>query len=311
MDQFAKGINLMVPHAVWYDPTRSSFRRSCRYRTEPYGPSCRPTTDYIGRLQRVLQQRPARGRHRACSIPIATLAGRLPLRRRASPTRAASSRRRPTTWTSASGCRSNCAATSPSCTPRRSDARCHGRTTALLRLQQPGVSAAVPRVHPARMERSPRRNLAQDQGRSTISGGQVIATTRLPDQSAEFGQDAEVRAMVRAHLRSQADARRTVGASRPVFANATPAAARACSIATVRGRAASRPIDAPSGARRGLGGATPGCRRELVTISTRRSTVARCGSSPTRRTRRSTPPVDLRGTYSLERWDPHTGRIEP
>ena len=29
-------------------------------------------------------------------------------------------------------------------------------------------------------------------------GGQVIATTRLPDKSAEFGKDAEVRTMVAA-----------------------------------------------------------------------------------------------------------------
>jgi hypothetical protein len=72
MDQFAKGINVMVPHAVWYDPAAIVFQPDLSPGAPKYGPELPAYNRYIGRLQRLLQG----GRHVAdigVLYPIATL----------------------------------------------------------------------------------------------------------------------------------------------------------------------------------------------------------------------------------------------
>ncbi len=72
MDQFAKGINTMVPHAVWYDPATIRFKPDLSPGAPMYGPELPAYNQYIGRLQRMLQG----GRHVAdigVLYPIATL----------------------------------------------------------------------------------------------------------------------------------------------------------------------------------------------------------------------------------------------
>ena len=72
MDQFAKGINLMVPHAVWYDTNQVIFQPELSYRTPPYAAELPAYNQYMARLQRMLQG----GRHVAdiaILYPIATL----------------------------------------------------------------------------------------------------------------------------------------------------------------------------------------------------------------------------------------------
>jgi alpha-L-rhamnosidase len=72
MDQFAKGINTMVPHAVWYDPAKIVFKPDLSPGAPTYGPELPAYNQYIGRLQRLLQG----GRHVAdigVLYPIATL----------------------------------------------------------------------------------------------------------------------------------------------------------------------------------------------------------------------------------------------
>ena len=56
MDQFAKGVNIMVPHAVWYEANKITFPPELSYRTEPYASALPAYNEYIGRLQRILQQ---------------------------------------------------------------------------------------------------------------------------------------------------------------------------------------------------------------------------------------------------------------
>lgn len=56
MDQFAKGVNLMVPHAVWYGTQSITFPPELSHRTEPYASELPAYNRYVGRLQRVLQQ---------------------------------------------------------------------------------------------------------------------------------------------------------------------------------------------------------------------------------------------------------------
>ncbi|MHC4507293.1 MAG: glycosyl hydrolase, partial [Planctomycetota bacterium] len=72
MDQFAKGINAMVPHAVWYDPGKVIFQPDLSPENATWGPRLDEYNRYVGRLQQMLQG----GRHVAdvgVLYPIATL----------------------------------------------------------------------------------------------------------------------------------------------------------------------------------------------------------------------------------------------
>jgi len=72
MDQYAKGINLMVPHAVWYDAAHVVFPPELSYRHPLWGPLLPAYNKYVGRLNLLLQT----GRHVAdiaVLYPIATL----------------------------------------------------------------------------------------------------------------------------------------------------------------------------------------------------------------------------------------------
>lgn len=72
MDQFAKGINLMVPHAVWYEPAKIIFKPDLSPGAAVYGAELPGYNQYIARLQRLLQG----GRHVAdigVVYPVATL----------------------------------------------------------------------------------------------------------------------------------------------------------------------------------------------------------------------------------------------
>jgi len=72
MDLYAKGINVMVPHAVWYDAKDYWFRPELSYRTEPYASELFRYNQYIARLQTMLRE----GRHVAdiaVLYPIDTL----------------------------------------------------------------------------------------------------------------------------------------------------------------------------------------------------------------------------------------------
>jgi hypothetical protein len=72
MDQFAKGINTMVPHAVWYEPAKIIFQPDLTPSSPVYGPHLTEYNQYMGRLQRLLQNgRPVVDV--AVLYPIATL----------------------------------------------------------------------------------------------------------------------------------------------------------------------------------------------------------------------------------------------
>lgn len=60
MEQFAKGINLIVPHAVWYDDVQNvTFPPELSFRSQQYGPVLREVNQYAARLSMLLQE----GRH--------------------------------------------------------------------------------------------------------------------------------------------------------------------------------------------------------------------------------------------------------
>jgi len=192
MDQFAKGINTMVPHAVWYDPATIVFKPDLTPGSAKYGPELPSYNQYIGRLQRLLQG----GRHVAdigVLYPIATLqAG---------------------SWFGPGDPYQGCVEIS------EADYMQVGEALSL------GVRRDFTFVHPEVLE----EHCAVDGSTITLNnkvncerwrafiipgslcinvatlrrikqfydqGGAVIATTRLPDCAAEPGADAEVRQLV-------------------------------------------------------------------------------------------------------------------
>jgi hypothetical protein len=72
MDLYAKGINLMVPHAVWTDPKHIIFQPELSWRDATYGPALAEYNRWIGRLNLMLTG----GRHVAdiaVLYPVAAL----------------------------------------------------------------------------------------------------------------------------------------------------------------------------------------------------------------------------------------------
>jgi hypothetical protein len=192
MDQFAKGINLMVPHAVWYSSAGLVFPPELSYKSSVYGPALPAYNQYMGRLQRVLQQ----GRHVAeigVLYPIASLQAGY----------------RFGVGTPYLG----------GIVPEEADYMDLGERLMLdlrhdFTFLHPEVldatctvqGAALRLNHPERFEQY---RVLVIPGSTTIhlsnlrkirdfyaNGGRVVATTRLPDRSAEPGKDAEVRAIV-------------------------------------------------------------------------------------------------------------------
>jgi len=200
MDQFAKGVNLMVPHAVWYRTNPITFPPELSYRTEPYASELPRYNEYIGRLQRVLQQGrpvvdiavlyPIHGLQAAYHFGpgqpytggvIPDWADYMDIGERLS-----LELRHDFTYLH----------------PETLDASCrvaHG----LLELEQPACPQQYRLMILPGMEAVSTSNLAKVKS-FFDQGGKVIATTRLPDQSAEFSHSKEVRAMIRHVFGAQA-----------------------------------------------------------------------------------------------------------
>ena len=192
MDQFAKGINLMVPHAVWYDPAKIVFPPELSYQSPVYGPELPAYNRYVGRLQRLLQQ----GRHVAdvgVLYPIATLQAGYrfgvgkPYEGGVIPPEAdymdvgemlALGVRRDYTFLHPEVLDARCAVDGP--TLRLENETNHEQYRVVL----------IPGSRAINLSNLQKIKQFYDQG------GCVIATTRLPDASAEFGKNAEVQSIV-------------------------------------------------------------------------------------------------------------------
>lgn len=75
MDQYTKGINMLIPHAVWYDNTKVTYKPELSNRNPLYADSLKVYTQFLARLNVMLQ---AKGRHVAdiaVLYPIASLQG--------------------------------------------------------------------------------------------------------------------------------------------------------------------------------------------------------------------------------------------
>jgi hypothetical protein len=194
MDQFAKGINVMVPHAVWSGSPKVGFQPDLTPGAATYGPELPAYNKYIGRLQRVLQT----GRHVAdigVLYPIATLqAG---------------------SWFGPGDPYRGCVEIP------EADYMSVGELLALsvrrdFTFVHPEVLDEKCTVAGAELHLNNKVNAEQYKvfiipGSRAIhwsslkkikefydNGGKVIATTRLPESSAEFGKDKEVKETIAA-----------------------------------------------------------------------------------------------------------------
>ena len=116
MDLYAKGINLMVPHAVWTDSKHIMFPPELSWRDATYGPALPEYNRWIGRLNLLLRGGGTWPTSRCCTrwrrckpVRSSTWASRTMAARRCP---------KPTTCSSANCSRSTSAATSPTCIRR-------------------------------------------------------------------------------------------------------------------------------------------------------------------------------------------------
>ncbi len=192
MDQFAKGINAMVPHAVWYGSPKVTYQPDLTPGAATFSPELPGYNQYIGRLQRVLQA----GRHVAdigVLYPIATLqAG---------------------SWFGPGNPYQGCVDIPEadymnvgellSLKVRRDFTFVHPEVLdekctvegAEIHLNNP-VNAEQYQVFIIPGSRAIHWSSLQKIKDFYDNGGKVIATTRLPEFSAEFGKDSEVQKTV-------------------------------------------------------------------------------------------------------------------
>ena len=301
MDQFAKGINVMVPHAVWYSTDAITFPPELSFRDPTYGPELPAYNRYVGRLQRLLQEG-----HPVADIGVLYPIAGLQAAYRFGPgtpyeggvvpeeadymevgERLALELRHDYTFVH----------------PDVLDARCD-IAGATLRLGHP-TWAQDYRVVVLPGARAIRWNNLEKIRRFHDNGGTVIATTVLPEQAAEPGRDADVRAAVAA-----------------MFDAAVPAgAALTRRLGTRGGSACFVPDPAAAALGAALAGAVPvwdvefedaiavrgGNLSYLHKTCDGRDIYFFANSSDTR----VECWVRLRGALDLEEWDPHTGGMAP
>jgi hypothetical protein len=193
MDQFAKGVNIMVPHAVWYRADRISFPPELSWRTEPYASALPAYNEYIGRLQRILQQ----GRPVADIAVLYPIAG-LQAAYHFGPGNPYEGGVIPE-WADylAVGERLSLALRQDFTYlhPETLDRRCRVAGGA-LRLEHPEIPQTYRVLLLPGSTTISASNLAKAK-ELFDAGGRVIATTRLPEAAAEWGRTDEVRAAVR------------------------------------------------------------------------------------------------------------------
>ena len=75
MDQYSKGINMLIPHAVWYDNTKVTYKPELSHRNPLYADSLKYFTQFLSRLNVMLQNSGQHVADIAILYPIHTLQG--------------------------------------------------------------------------------------------------------------------------------------------------------------------------------------------------------------------------------------------
>lgn len=299
MEQYTKGINILIPHAVWYDDTQVTFKPELSWRSPIYAERLPEFNTYLARLNLLLQNADSHVADIAVLYPIATLQGSHHLDGPLGYYQGGVS------------------------VPEADYVDVGellavdiGRDYTFLhpevlaeRCVIEGERLVLPnRIHPARF------SVLVLPGHKTIhwsslrkiqafyeQGGTVIATGQLPAKSAEFGHDEDVLTAVRA-LFGETDA--AVSAPQVIRRNARGGAAvrlGALNAGTLRAAldAAQAEFDvtfAPGTALRCIHKTGHG--RHVFFFANLNPQL-------------SESVVTLRGHHSLEAWDPHTGSVSP
>ncbi len=305
MDQFAKGINFMVPHAVWYNSNKVDCPPELSYRTRQYAEHLPDYNRYIGRLQRMLQG----GRHVAdiaVLYPIATLqAG----------------------YYFGPGKPYEGGVIPPEADYMDVGERLSLEVRRDFTFLHPEILAERCTIKDAALLLNNKVNAERYQvvvipGSRTISaatlnkikafydqGGRVVATTRLPDIASEPGRSDEVRGMIAAMFDS----------SRKNPANADPGYRVKTNAAG--GRAYFTPTPSAASLKAVLDDALPVADVRLTTdakiaggnlsyihkVVDGRNVYFFANSSDTP----VSTAVQLRGALKLECWNPHNGKVSP
>ena len=302
MDQYAKGINLMVPHAVWYEPRSIIFPPELSYRHPLWGPELPAYNKYVGRLNLLLQSGvPAAD----CAVlyPIAALQAGYrfgvgkPYEGGIVPDEAdymdvgellSLAVRRDFTYLHPEVLDEKCTVRGDAVTLDNAASR---QTYRVLIVPGSKTIAAS--------------NLAKIK-QFYDQGGKVIATTQLPHRSAEFGQDDKVRAAIRAIL--GVDPRQPVTGE---LAASNARGGKAYFLPKPSAESLSRVLDDALAVWDVKFVGTPkpagGNLSYLHKIREGRGLWFFANSSDTA----VDVPVTLRGRHEVEAWDPHTGAITP
>jgi len=308
MDLFAKGVNMMIPHAVWYDEKHITFEPELSHRTEPYASALPEYNKYIGRLQRVMQQ----GRHVSevgVLYPIATLQAGYYFDGPAKPYEGGVipeeadymdigealvlHARRDYVFLHPDVLDRNCVLDGPCLRLDNNSAH-----EALRVIVLPGAKV----VHAG--------NLAVVK-RFWELGGKVIATTQLPFKSAEFGKDAEVKQAIADMFGAEAAAPVEDFAKRPdrSLRHANAAGGVACFIerpTPERVRAVLQAlVPVPDLSFEGNPAVKGGNLSYIHKVLDGREVYFLANSSDTG----FETAVHIRGASGFELWDPHTGTI--
>jgi len=320
MELFARGANLLLPHGMWYDPKRVRIPPLISHFSEEVGPELASYNDWAARASMLLQG----GRHVAdigVLYPVATMQAHARFGKVDGPhpglTMPANTDFNELSDLLTGGIRRDFTFLHPEIM----DGKCRV-DGATLRLENkinfeeysviiiPSVSA----IHWSNLQKIKA---------FYESGGKVIATTQLPDRSAEFGHDGEVRKTVEAvfpsaSVNDQGYARKTNaagGASYFVPSLSDDGSALAAALedampaADVRfGPGAPRFTHLPqSGSRPPKEGRHVGMLSYIHKVKDGRSIYFFANSSD----ELVDTEVTLRGKLKLERWDPRTGDITP
>jgi hypothetical protein len=319
MDQFAKGVNLFVPHAVWYDPAKIMFPPELSYRSPLYGPELPAYNRYMGRLQRILQH----GEHVAdigVLYPIATLqsgyrfgvgtpytGGIIPAEADYMDVgeRLMLDVRHDFTFVHPDVLdERGVLSAEPQAADRAAAEPEAGVTIRLDHTRQQYRVFVLPGSTTIRLSNLQKIKAFYDRG------GQLIATTRLPDRSADFGQDATVQQIVR-EMFGVPDAQDAKSAAPPVgFTKQVNAAGGRAYFAPAPTAAALQAILAeafpvPDVAWEQSPRVAGGNLSYMHKVVEGRDVFFFANSSDTA----AETHVRLRGRMQLEWWDPHTGTI--
>lgn len=301
LEQYTKGINLLIPHAVWYDTARVTFKPELSWRHPAYAPRLPEFNTFLARLNLLLQSDDAHVADIAVLYPIATLqAGHRfdgPL----------GHYQGGVTIPEADYVD---VAEHLSVTVGRDFTFLHPEVLDDTCVVRDGHLALTNRVHPGRFgvvvlpgHRAIHGSSLRKIKAFHDQGGAVIATGELPTRSAEFGQDAEVTRAVGDLFGSPApgtatdprwDLRRNAAGGVAIHLRKLTADTLREALDIARPH---YDVSFPPGQalryihKQGNG-------RHLYFLANLNPALG--GSS-----------VTLRGRHELEGWDPHTGAIHP